>query len=712
MIPDKPFLNVYCVWHPDCEQANGLVDSLYSGISRYVKNPVARGLGVPVYFRSQPAAPDASKMPAPVYPAEARHTAIFVFVDDRMLEDAGPAGGTGGGWANYVARMHADCGAEGAHRLYLISLSADAFKFHPRLGQDNFLRLYTAAGDPDLTQTFLREAVHALCRLIDETPGGSRGAALSPAPVQLFLSHTKRDGVPFTERLRDWLHKNTGFKDFFDTRDIPPGYRFGREIEEQILRSALLVVLTDDFAGSEWCRREVLTAKRLRVPVVVVDALEAGELRSFPYLGNVPTTHPHGETDFGEIVRKTVLEVFRFRYLRGYYQTMQEAGNLLAEGEVFYHAPELLSIVQLLREGAADPARPSSAAPPKLILYPDPPMGSEEHGLVSFLVPGTVVTTPVNLTRTVGADIRPESLAGKVIALSISNSPDLARLGFGPVHLEDAMVEIARYLLARGATLAYGGDLRPGGFLELLLKLIEGYQTESMDLGALPPRLDAPPVVRAWNYLAWPLWLTGGSNAKNAYRGIVELRSIPPPPEMVAARGFDPAVSLPPTTPENRFLWACSLTAMRREMTAQIDARIVLGGAVAGFKGKYPGIVEEALLTMSAGKPTYLLGAFGGAARAVIEALTSGAADVLTRSYQESHSAGEREFIDHYNETERAHPELASPLDYAALTVELHRPGVDGLRNGLSRAENERLFVEKDIRGMVALVLRGLEAAL
>ena len=53
-----------------------------------------------------------------------------------------------------------------------------------------------------------------------------------------------------------------------------------------------------------------------------------------------------------------------------------------------------------------------------------------------------------------------EFLEGKTIAISISESPaeDLLRRGVDREHLGFAMREVARQLLANGATLAYGGD--------------------------------------------------------------------------------------------------------------------------------------------------------------------------------------------------------------------------------------------------------------
>jgi hypothetical protein len=67
-------------------------------------------------------------------------------------------------------------------------------------------------------------------------------------------------------------------------------------------------------------------------------------------------------------------------------------------------------------------------------------------------------------------------LEGRRIAISISDTSDMGVRGLGKEHLEDAMAEIARHLLAWGAQLAYGGDLRPGGFTELLFELVNRYR--------------------------------------------------------------------------------------------------------------------------------------------------------------------------------------------------------------------------------------------
>ena len=65
--------------------------------------------------------------------------------------------------------------------------------------------------------------------------------------------------------------------------------------------------------------------------------------------------------------------------------------------------------------------------------------------------------------------------------------------------------------------------------------------------------------------------------------------------------------------------WTKGLTAMRTVMRSDIQARIVLGGRVEGYKGAMPGIAEETCLSLEAGQPVFVLGGFGGCARDVAE---------------------------------------------------------------------------------------------
>ena len=79
------------------------------------------------------------------------------------------------------------------------------------------------------------------------------------------------------------------------------------------------------------------------------------------------------------------------------------------------------------------------------------------------------------------------------IAISVSESPDMAAFGLGAGHLRHAMAELALFLLSSGKTLVYGGDLRDQGFTELLFQLVLRYRRAG-DHSA-----------KVVDYLAWPV---------------------------------------------------------------------------------------------------------------------------------------------------------------------------------------------------------------
>ena len=61
-----------------------------------------------------------------------------------------------------------------------------------------------------------------------------------------------------------------------------------------------------------------------------------------------------------------------------------------------------------------------------------------------------------------------------------------------------------------------------------------------------------------------------------------------------------------------------ALTAMRKQLVEHTNVRICIGGASGQATRRLPGIIEEAWMTINAKKPLYLIGAIGGAARAMV----------------------------------------------------------------------------------------------
>ena len=97
------------------------------------------------------------------------------------------------------------------------------------------------------------------------------------------------DGANVPAAIRNDIHADISLKSFFDANDIAVGYRFSTELLAALEESAIICLQTDYYATREWCLWEVINAKRLDRPVVVVNAVNNREPCSFLYLGNVPT---------------------------------------------------------------------------------------------------------------------------------------------------------------------------------------------------------------------------------------------------------------------------------------------------------------------------------------------------------------------------------------------------------------------------------------
>ncbi|TIP80031.1 MAG: toll/interleukin-1 receptor domain-containing protein, partial [Mesorhizobium sp.] len=133
--------------------------------------------------------------------------------------------------------------------------------------------------------------------------------------VQVFLSHSKRDqdGERIAKLIRETLFKGDGLATFFDVHDIPTGVRFDRAIVQQVRVSAVVAIHTDSYSSREWCRREIIEAKRWNVPLVIANCIADADERGFPYMGNVPVVRmdPQTADRIDQIVARLLDEVLK-----------------------------------------------------------------------------------------------------------------------------------------------------------------------------------------------------------------------------------------------------------------------------------------------------------------------------------------------------------------------------------------------------------------
>lgn len=191
------------------------------------------------------------------------------------------------------------------------------------------------------------------------------------------------------------------------------------------------------------------------------------------------------------------------------------------------------------------------------------------------------------------------------IGLSVSESADLERLGLVERHLRLALGEVARAVIRTGFVPVYGGHLDPEGYTAFLESEMERYGSTARPLE----------LVVGWSeHRSLPLSDLRRHKDELGLRARIKyLNEKGVPIEFDAGRGEDP-VSVD-DVPR-------SLSALRRYLIEHTGARVLVGGREHDYKGKMPGVLEEALLTIEAGQPLYLAGGFGGATATIAAAVT------------------------------------------------------------------------------------------
>lgn len=280
-------------------------------------------------------------------------------------------------------------------------------------------------------------------------------------------------------------------------------------------------------------------------------------------------------------------------------------------------------------------------------------------------------------------------LKDKRIGVSISECEELEGLGFDINHLRDAMVETAKYVLSLGGSLAYGGDLRHGGFTELFFDLLNYYNIPESNED------------RFYSYLAWPLSVNLTKEQRAELKSKVTFIEVKPPNDLELNKLDE---FMPPTKGENQYIWSRCLTEMREYMNKSCDARVYLGGKITGFKGKYPGVLEEFVIALKEKQPIFLIGAFGGVTKQIIEILDEHDASIFDKDYMAAND-DYQELIEQFNQKSSQ-----EPINYQNIKETIHNLGWKGISelNGLTESQNKRLAKTPHINEIIYLILLGL----
>jgi hypothetical protein len=614
--PEGEVARVTVVWHPYLPRGMAVAEAV--GECFEPARDDEPGGGATVGVRVATGGPDEADHPPPVHLGGADANVVLLLADGPMCRAlAGP-------WRPFLDDLRAGLDQRSGQDVLLVA-ALDRAALQLPLPAVQALRCFewhesplaAPGADGVPAPGLVRLLIHAADALSHSLKRSSTGT--SAPRERLFLSHAKADGAEIAARLRDHLYRNPYQLDsFFDAADLRPGDLYPAQFDTELANCTLLAIQTDAYASRPFCRYELLRAKRSRRPVFIVHQLREGEERVFPYGGNVPMrVLPPEPSDaavdrllldvMSEVVRCLVFERRAARFV---------ARAAPKRVSVLPRRPELADLAFAFIQHGSEPA-------PDLVVHPDPPLDDVEAELLAFL-PGANRLRTLSEAET-GASptaVRLRPLDGRVVGISVSESPDLRRLGLMPRHLDLALGTLVAGLGARGARLLYGGDLRPGGFTQRLLRhAAEAYQSAAIGTAA-------PPIIHVMAPQVWDSEIEAGRLVEylKMMGGEVELRLMtavgdgwitvvaddlgyefrPPPGQGSPERPIGAeAVAylmtrLAPHRPAAGLDRAIALSTMRSVMAGWCDARVLLGGRVEGYSGAAPGIGEEALAALDA----------------------------------------------------------------------------------------------------------------
>ena len=665
----RPPLHIHIVYHPSFVEGGIWSEHLVKWFSGDPDAYAVPPADIPTFVWTS-VSPD--EVPPEVPIAEAQRTVVILLVDRAWLAEPQ--------WRSWASSLLDTASAIGdEHAVVVVALHPNAIHLGGSLSRRNAIRL--EGGDKNKRFEELRlRLTHYIAKHI-----------LGGVTTSIFLSHTKAGARPgdnggrdLAVALKSFLNQRPLGTVFFDEVSIEAGEDFVERLKQGVGASVVVVLLTERFSGRYWCKWEVMMTKQHRRPMLLVDALEEGEPLNLAYAGNVRTIRWSRECADDEVMHYKVIAGALLELLRVEHNRLRifEIGPIVggeARTESFGHTPELATL-------------PAPSGDTMLILHPDPPLAPFEVEVMRRNRPDLKFASVTQALA--GTAVNRTTLNGRRIAISISEGQDRAVYGLTALHQKRLWERLATLLLAAGAELAYGGDLRQGGYTIQLWDLIRG----TLDAG------DELPDGVVHSYLGWPLSLTITEDERAALPSAIRIHVF----SKAAGLTLDPHSFIPPSTYDSmeRFAWAVSMTEMRAAIARDCHARVVVGGQLRSVS-PIPGLVEE-FLTFAPDKPTYLVGGFGGMARVIGRAMLGKQPEELTRSFQEEEGRRSAIFDFYAEEVATGRWPQLEPLDFEGIVRRLAAIGFDGLDNGLTKDENLQLFHSRDILQITSLVLTGL----
>ena len=447
------------------------------------------------------------------------------------------------------------------------------------------------------------------------------------------------------------------------------------------------------YSASHWCQMEVIRAKKAKRPIVSVDFRTHFEDRVFPGCSNIPCLHirhdildlgaEDAEIEFLRILEASLVETLRCCYNHSRLVTLRRTKRI-PKGSVLLIRPLELSDCRMASRSKKGKV---------VVYYPEPPVFREE----TDGYPKGLIDSRTPLWRNQEID----KFRGIKCGISVSE-PDqkefgeMLQVGLTPDSIQRLIQDVSRHLLGRGAKLLYGGDLREkdqSGFTRFILDEAKALHERSIK--------DFPKIE---NHLAWPLSIDTDElrkfKAANDTVLVVKPYSFP----KASKEKVNVKVFLEPDSSRNQYIWAMSLTSMRKHLIDKSDIRVSAGGRRCGYKGSMPGVLEEVLLALKARKPLYLLGGFGGVVQDIVSVICNDSSPTaLSKAWQVNHTTG-------YGDVLQRLANNGEIVSYSKIRESLRTMTIQELagRSGLSIKEYSQLMHSPFVDECLFLLLKGI----
>lgn len=664
-----PPLAVHFVWHPN-DNINTTIMDFRRYLTRDIDRPFSRELNIPTFlYSSQKRSHPPSNSPKKL----AKKDVIFLFLSANTLMIPS--------WKEYINSLPE------RKNYHLVPVAVEhegiGHTSEGRLKNLNCIRMF------EWNEDFKKEYAifylsHELYRF------GLKNINLLESgidsSIRLFLSHAKKGdtGLKHAKAIKKFID-NSNMQGFFDVNDISSGFKFDEEIEKHIKRSTLIAIESDAYSTRYWCQREILTAKREKRPIILVNSLEEYEDRVFPAASNIPCVHitaePLNDKDILRILIAALLETIRFEHARKLLTYYRNQKWIDQNAVIFARPPEIQQIVEILKK--------NKKSNNLVICYPEPPLYKEETEWADYF--NITVSTPLW-----SSDKKSYKNKKFRIGLSIADyQPD----GYDKQNqdldeLKRFSQSLARHLLANKHTLIYGGDLRNDGFTQFILD----------EATVLRDRLQLDKLF-VENYLAWPLNVKQENLKWYAnYNTVVKPVSASIPDD-IKSLIHDISTFLPPDCLENKYIWSRCLTTMREESIKSSDIRILVGGKFENYLGKMPGVLEEFLIAYKQDLVIFLVGGLGGLTKKLcISIKNRKIEEEFTEEWQMNHN-------DAYQDLQEIASQHGKHTDYDNLKEVIENITIPILaeRTGLTNEEYERLMTTPFIDESIYLILKSIK---